>query len=482
MSKINNLKMEEKELVVDVTTLLKWSRSPVGIIRTQLEFVHYLIANDRTVKYFRFNETKDALLEVSFNEIQQQVTHLLNYKNKTASSHHNIKNESISTSIIDFGILKKVWRVYKNEGWRPLAIKICKNICTEKQLDMLKKVYIQLFLESKSSPSKENLKKSIETILFSPEIQLANVMDVDFLTKNSIVISIGLDWDYSNYPLLYWLKQKIGFEFVGAFYDGIPIVYPELVQSDYFSKMFFSHIYYLTHLSDRIFCISDYSKQQLKEIYKAHQISKYPQLKTIHLGDSVFKNEVQAISKKRGHKKDYVLYVSTIEARKNHLLLLKVWQKLQKEQFHNLPDLVLVGMYGWGIDDVQELYQNDNDLKKIIHFYDDVDDEELVTMYKGSKFTVFPSFVEGWGLGAVESMLYGKVCLISNCDALIEATQGLMPALPPTDVDLWADMIKDFVSNPNALDEYAQIIRQDFKSRSWAEFSSEFAEFARGET
>ena len=39
----------EKYFVVDVTTLLKWNRSPVGIIRTQLEFTNYLLENFQDV-------------------------------------------------------------------------------------------------------------------------------------------------------------------------------------------------------------------------------------------------------------------------------------------------------------------------------------------------------------------------------------------------------------------------------------------------
>ena len=49
--------LDKKYIVLDVTTLLKWNRSPVGIIRTQLEFTNYLLNNNSNVVYFKFNET-----------------------------------------------------------------------------------------------------------------------------------------------------------------------------------------------------------------------------------------------------------------------------------------------------------------------------------------------------------------------------------------------------------------------------------------
>lgn len=473
--------MENKKyFVVDVTTLLKWNRSPVGIIRTQLEFTYYLLSNISDVVYCRFNDTKDNILEVSKEEIQDKVEQLLNFKNVPIT--HNITSQvSVKTGNKYFLLLKKVVNVYKYEGLQSLLIKICKKKCPSKLKDFVKKLYIKFANQQLSIQTLQEQPKDFGSLMFAPEIYQTSQLNIPFLTENALVISMGLDWDYSNYPLLYWLKQKIGFEFVGSFYDGIPVVNPELVQSYYFSQKFFSHLYYLIHLSDRIFCISDFSKNQMVKICQKHNILNVPILKTIHLGDGVFKNPTQQNFAPRKHKRDYVLYVSTIESRKNHILLLKVWQKLQQEKFVDLPDLVLVGMMGWGIDELLSLYKEDKDLQKIVHFYHDVDDDELVYIYQNSKFTVFPSFVEGWGLGALESMLYGKPCVISDCDALLEATQGLMPSASPNDIDLWSEIIRKFSTDENILNSYKKVINEKFKSRTWEEFSIDFAQFAKGE-
>jgi len=472
--------MSKKYIIIDVTTLLKWSRQPVGIIRTQLEFVDYLLQNDETALYCKFNQNRDHIELVTTDVITKVVKNLKNYKQ--GSQTNSTQSDSIKKRYSSIAFINKIANYYKENGLKELLIKICQLKCNEKVKNFAKIVYFKFFRNSSHDTASKNVVLgNLDTILYSSEIHTAAQSNYDFLNKNAIFVSMGLDWDNSNYPLLYLLKQKYNFEFVGSFYDGIPIINPELVQSAYFSQMFFSHFYNLIYLSNRIFCISDFSKNQMVQICEKHHINTIPLLQTIHLGVSVHETNTKTNYLKRKHNQNYVLYVSTIESRKNHILLLKVWQKLQKEKFKDLPDLVLVGMMGWGVDEMTKLYSEDKELQKIVHFYDDVDDEELVQIYNDTKFTLFPSFIEGWGLGAVESFLYGKPCIISNCDALIEATQGLAPSLSPTDIDAWCKMVKEFSSNEKILAINKTKIENEFKPKTWKEFSIDFEKFIKAE-
>lgn len=466
-----------KKLVVDVSTLLKWSRPPVGIIRTQLEFIDYLLKNNRNSIYFKFNDDRNQIIEVEKKEIERKVNELFSFINKTfqKTTQEIIKKKDAAY----IAYVKKAKFILNTEGINGLLIRSCKKICPVKIKNILKSLYIRFNLNKTIGNIYQN--ETYENKMFQPEIVIASQLHISFLDVNSIIVSIGLDWDYSNYSLLYWLKKKYQFKFVGAFYDAIPIVNPEFVQSFYFAQRFFYHLYYLIHLSDKIFCISDFSRNQLVDICVKHNIKKFPILKTIRLGDSAFKNSSRKNFPLREHKQNYVLYVSTIESRKNHILLLKVWQKLQHEKFCDIPDLVIVGMIGWGVDELFKLYNEDKNLQTVIHFYYDVEDDELAEFYKNAKFTAFPSYMEGWGLGAVESMLYGKPCIISNCHALIEATQGLMPSAPPEDIETWYTLIKDFSFNEKSLNLYKKKIKEKFTIRTWNDFNEEFEKFIYNE-
>lgn len=68
---------------------------------------------------------------------------------------------------------------------------------------MLKKIYIEFFNKQSTIKNSKNDALYFNSIISLTEISIAEKLNVPFLTKNAIVISIGLDWDYSNYPLLF---------------------------------------------------------------------------------------------------------------------------------------------------------------------------------------------------------------------------------------------------------------------------------------
>jgi glycosyltransferase involved in cell wall biosynthesis len=108
----------------------------------------------------------------------------------------------------------------------------------------------------------------------------------------------------------------------------------------------------------------------------------------------------------------YLLYVSTIEPRKNHLTLLAAWEQLRA---HGHPDLhlVLVGMLGW---------HNKPIIKKLLpwigrgqtHLLDDVPASDLRLLYRHANVTVCPSYGEGFGFSGVEAMCSGGVVAASD--------------------------------------------------------------------
>ena len=109
---------------------------------------------------------------------------------------------------------------------------------------------------------------------------------------------------------------------------------------------------------------------------------------------------------------DYLLIVSTLEPRKNHVTLLAAWEKLRA---HGHPDLqlVLVGMLGWEHEPI---------VRKLLpwlargqaHLLEDVPASELRLLYRHALATVCPSFGEGFGFSGVEAMRCGGVVAASN--------------------------------------------------------------------
>src|SRR5690606_21078205 len=112
---------------------------------------------------------------------------------------------------------------------------------------------------------------------------------------------------------------------------------------------------------------------------------------------------------------DYVLFVSTVESRKNHLSAFKAWLDLiRRHGAGKVPKLVCVGNRGWLNDQVFAMLESNPELRQSIMMVSGVSDPDLANLYKACAFTLYPSSYEGWGLPVTESLCYGKVPLLSD--------------------------------------------------------------------
>src|SRR5437660_11261798 len=128
----------------------------------------------------------------------------------------------------------------------------------------------------------------------------------------------------------------------------------------------------------------------------------------------------------------YVLYVSTIEHRKNHRLLVRVWQRLLERHGANLvPNLIFAGKIGWLVEDLLADLEASNYLNGKIILLRSLSDAQLHEAYSSCLFTVFPSLCEGWGCPVAESLAHGKFCVASNHTAIPEAGGNLIDYFDP---------------------------------------------------
>jgi glycosyltransferase involved in cell wall biosynthesis len=134
----------------------------------------------------------------------------------------------------------------------------------------------------------------------------------------------------------------------------------------------------------------------------------------------------------------FVVYCSTIEVRKNHILLLHLWERLRLSlPPERLPVLVFAGRWGWGVETVRLAIERNWRLAPHVHVAAELGDAHLQWLYSHARFTVFPSFNEGFGLPVAESLAAGTPVVVSNHPALIEASMGQMPAIDPGDLPAW---------------------------------------------
>lgn len=115
---------------------------------------------------------------------------------------------------------------------------------------------------------------------------------------------------------------------------------------------------------------------------------------------------------------EFILFVSTIEPRKNVGGLLRAYRRL-RDDYKLTPKLVLVGAPGWLSDDVYALVDKLN-LRPHTVFLGRVDGPTLRYLYNAAQCLVHPAFYEGFGLTPLEAMACGTPVIVSNISSLPE--------------------------------------------------------------
>jgi len=180
----------------------------------------------------------------------------------------------------------------------------------------------------------------------------------------------------------------------------------------------------------------------------------------------------------------YVLFVSTMEARKNHALVVRIWTALLAEvragrrAAETVPDLVFAGRIGWLVADLVQQLDNVDWLGGRIRLVTNPTDGELRALYAGCLFTVFPSFHEGWGLPVTESLAAGKPCLCSDAAALPEAGGALCRYFDPENLPAAYAAVCAVIDDRAGLAEWEARVRREFRPVPWAETAAAVLEAA----
>ena len=134
----------------------------------------------------------------------------------------------------------------------------------------------------------------------------------------------------------------------------------------------------------------------------------------------------------------YLLYVATLEPRKNHALLLSILDRLE----HTHPDVavVLVGKPGWRVDELARRIENHPRKGTDLFWFRSLDDDTLDALYRHAFLTTVPSFYEGFGIPVVESLERGVPVVSSNGGALPRPA-GPSPSTRPDDLEAWVTAI-----------------------------------------
>jgi glycosyltransferase involved in cell wall biosynthesis len=157
-------------------------------------------------------------------------------------------------------------------------------------------------------------------------------------------------------------------------------------------------------------------------------------------------------------KPPYFVCVSTIEARKNHLLLLNLWRQLAAELGDEVPRLVLIGQRGWETENAIDMLERCPALRGVVLERGNLPDAEVARLILGAQALLLPSFAEGFGFPLVEALALGTPVLCSNLPALRENGGEVPEYFDPLDGTGWRRAVIDY-SLPASPRRAAQLAR-----------------------
>ena len=158
--------------------------------------------------------------------------------------------------------------------------------------------------------------------------------------------------------------------------------------------------------------------------------------------------------RKLGIGEEFLLYVGTLEPRKNLLTLVKSFEAIAQQNTKDLQ-LVLAGMRGWMVDDLYD-YVKRSRLSNGIIVTGYLSDDELRALYSSCTLFVYPSRYEGFGLPPLEAMACGAPVVASKIGSVSEVLGQAALLVDPVNVAALTDRIEALYNNHEKRRELAQ--------------------------
>lgn len=229
----------------------------------------------------------------------------------------------------------------------------------------------------------------------------------------------------------FFIPYNIKSRTIVTVYDMVYKLYPETMSRTNYSILH-KNLHRSCRDSDAILTISTNSKNEISEYMNV------PESK-IHIAHPAVNIEIYSPQKDcdniKGKYKiygEYILYLGTLEPRKNIPSIIKAFSGISGE-YKDLK-LVLAGGKGWMYEEIFRLIK-DLKLDEKVVFTGYVSEEDKPALYSGAIAFVFPSLYEGFGIPPLEAMACGTPVIVSNTSSLPEVVGDAGILVNPYDVE-----------------------------------------------
>lgn len=219
----------------------------------------------------------------------------------------------------------------------------------------------------------------------------------------------------------------------------------------------------------KIIAVSEHTK---KDLIKFLKIPK-EKIKVILNGveerkdiDKVNPTDRKKIKEKFGIKQDFILFIGTIQPRKNIEGLISAYNKLRGTKIFASHQLVIAGKKGWDYKKVFEKVKKNNLTRKVI-FTDYISPEDKIRLLNAASCFCFPSFYEGFGLSILEAFQQGTPVVTSNITSMPEVAGDAAVLIDPYSVDELSEALEKVLVNKNLREKLIEKGYAQAKKFSW---------------
>lgn len=236
--------------------------------------------------------------------------------------------------------------------------------------------------------------------------------------EGDILLLADCVWNYSPWAAVH-AARAAGARVAAIIYDIIPVTHGQFFASSS-RECFVAALSPMFEQVDTFLCISAYTETQLRTYYVAQPYSRTlgpKKFGTFTLGVELdildprgcIRTKIRSVF---SPGQSVYLAVGTLEPRKNHAYLLRVFQALWDEG--SPAALLIVGRVGWMCEDMLEAIRCHPRVGQQLFFMDDVSDTELDYCYTHARALLFPAIVEGFGLPIIEALHKGLPVFASD--------------------------------------------------------------------
>lgn len=446
-------------LILDISTIARWVGPPVGIVRVESELAQYA-ARCRPDVQLTFYDPVTETLRALQPEWQDLIVGM---------------DGAIDTIGIDFRRHRPRWRNLVSLRY-PAVMRLERHRLVGSATVRAAAGGIQALLlgaGARRTPFVDRFGRRVAVVPY--DLALGDTVQPG---PDATLLSAGSDWLHKGAAMLR-LQRQHGFRMAVMCYDLLPLTHPQFFPAEELPRF---RAYWIATLSAgvRVLCNSSSVACDIMAFAAAEKLPA-PTPKVVPLAASPPRDAdaLPPLRQPLGQQR-FALFVSTVEPRKGHAVLLEAWRRLLARGVPQRADfrLLFVGRTGWKVDDLLlQLHADAHEPYAALH-WEGVDDLQLERLYRDCAFCLYPSRYEGFGLPIIEAFTRGKAVIASTGGAVPETVNGLSPCLDPLDVDAWTAMLGEWIERPESRQPWEARIRSGFRPREWPEVAEQIIEAA----